>query len=85
MVSYILLGCLGHTCLGSRQCSAAVVSARAIVSPKEKQGFCCVNPPWISDHAAQQFLNLETILLVAAPLDLGPSTPVSLYAGRLSC
>ncbi|XP_043407924.1 MICOS complex subunit MIC25 isoform X13 [Chelonia mydas] len=77
--------CVSSAQKGSRQCSAAVVSASAIVSPKEKQGFCCVNPPWISDHAAQQFLNPETILLVAAPSDLGPSTPVSPYAGRLSC
>ncbi|XP_074813741.1 MICOS complex subunit MIC25 isoform X3 [Natator depressus] len=47
--------CVSSAQKGSRQCSAAVVSASAIVSPKEKQGFCCVNPPWISDHAAQQF------------------------------
>ncbi|CAM5125878.1 unnamed protein product [Eretmochelys imbricata] len=46
--------CVRSAQKGSRQCSAAVVSASAIVSPKEKQGFCCVNPPWISDHAAQQ-------------------------------
>ncbi|XP_043375106.1 MICOS complex subunit MIC25 isoform X7 [Dermochelys coriacea] len=71
--------CVSSAQKGSHQCSAAVVSASAIVSPKEKQGFCCMNPPWISDHAAQQFLNPETILLVSAPSDLGPSIPVSPY------